>query len=936
MPSSIVTDQKVNKMDKQIGVNTSNSQKAQQTYDMKVKDAQRILTKSSDLLAGSHSYNTSDRQQEGDGQALVASYRHRYHTVLECDYQQALLHLAEFMRVYVVLNTVSSDTIQSGTQETKLSVVVKRNSTVEQLCTRIEAEYAFNNLSTTINSSDAQEDQLITSLKVLVLADSGQVPLKFSAGVNEVLNTGDTVYVYGLYHGTAGSETFDQLEQNFEQEYNNLLQFHTKNASDLSQVKVNLLAVLHNLQLLSHFQEFCMKDFEIEHLLFWLEVEVFKNLCQIAGSSSDGSSINTNSDEYTSLVLHARYIYFTFLSQKSSLRLNLPVSEFHSLQWPIPHVDSVTGLQNPLNTELYDRLHYRVFQYLKQFVYPKFVQSPLYGKMLDAAKQNPEEFKDSNFLPGQHYLKFQQDVEGMKNAVVEALAQGAGNVVAFNVADGVDSGSPTAKKYAYNASRSELLDLNSAGDMVQMRPKVKSSGSESGARVKFVRRTSEAFYGNGPKLTIAQKARRIQREKRLKKFFGDKPMDQAVQNVQVEEMRSRLSSSNSTASQVQASSTSDSQSIDVSSVNQGVNSGNNKVKKVGKLEDFFGVDRLPPEQLFEQHLIDRIESSHTKESKEMAKVPPPMKNELDVETKRKFIATSRKLKGVFGEMPNEDLIAHSIQPRQGGGDRLNQSRGLESARISPSIDAISFLSTDTGSTSLVNISDRVKQIRDVKDYRRKKLEKIQQFLGERISLAQIAPETRATLKNLSSKDRQVYFRRANKLQSMFGEVVPSDVMASNVLAFVPEEKDNVDDGDVVNDEYVLLYLLSDERNLTDLVEMMEDFERAEGGNHHDNGDNSEDDVLAEGGEDSSLMKTFKTARQRKRVGKLTRFFGETSGQISTELTVEDKMLVDLSRHLQDVIHPVVIGSLIEKLQSASLTANNSQGNTQSEVIQEEN
>lgn len=91
----------------------------------------------------------------------------------------------------------------------------------------------------------------------------------------------------------------------------------------------------------------------------------------------------------------------------------------------------------------------------------------------------------------------------MKNAVVEALAQGAGNVVAFNVADGVDSGSPTAKKYAYNASRSELLDLNSAGDMVQMRPKVKSSGSESGARVKFVRRTSEAFYGNGPKLTIA-------------------------------------------------------------------------------------------------------------------------------------------------------------------------------------------------------------------------------------------------------------------------------------------------------------------------------------------------------------------------------------------------------------------------------------------------
>jgi hypothetical protein len=51
------------------------------------------------------------------------------------------------------------------------------------------------------------------------------------------------------------------------------------------------------------------------------------------------------------------------------------------------------------------------------------------------------------------------------------------------------------------------------------------------------------------------------------------------------------------------------------------------------------------------------------------------------------------------------------------------------------------------------------------------------------------------------------------------------------------------------------------------------------------------------------------AMARKRIGKLTKFFGTPVGMISSEIVNEDALLMDLGRHLKDVIEPELLHQL---------------------------
>ncbi len=126
-------------------------------------------------------------------------------------------------------------------------------------------------------------------------------------------------------------------------------------ASKSSSLDDHLYLILHNLSSLHFFNEFCLNDYSIENVLFWIEAEVFRTI----------------SDE-TDRQVFAHHIYHAYIKEGAPLALNLD-RDIRQLV--------ITKYEKNEKNMFGDLQDYILFL-MRQSAYTRFEESALFQKFL--------------------------------------------------------------------------------------------------------------------------------------------------------------------------------------------------------------------------------------------------------------------------------------------------------------------------------------------------------------------------------------------------------------------------------------------------------------------------------------------------------------------------------------------------------------------------
>ena len=125
--------------------------------------------------------------------------------------------------------------------------------------------------------------------------------------------------------------------------------------SNPSSLEERLYSVLHNKESLRFFKNFCIQEFSIENVLFWLEVEAFRE---------------TKCEKQR--VLFSQHILSTYVKGSAPLALNLDSDLSKTVSHYTPSSDKT----------LFDELQSFIFMLIKQSSYTSFENSDLFEKFI--------------------------------------------------------------------------------------------------------------------------------------------------------------------------------------------------------------------------------------------------------------------------------------------------------------------------------------------------------------------------------------------------------------------------------------------------------------------------------------------------------------------------------------------------------------------------
>ncbi|KAK9721262.1 hypothetical protein K7432_003569 [Basidiobolus ranarum] len=674
-------------------------------------------------------------------------------------------HIFSFIRVYAQIN------------DRCFPVTSSRTNTIDDLARQIEAEYAFNYSCSpsedVLSGYDSEEE--FTKMELLnhfeEYADVGdnetslvplmcgslfvdQVELRFSDIVGEVLNLNDVVRVVNVYeapaHNTPSTEKKSRHEKkrwsfpsikkglrnrkslysrvqsitdfnisNNQYESPKLAEKHlgaSWNDGFSSMLDERFQGVLSHKTELSQFKGFCLKEYAIENLLFWMEVEFFR-------------------DAIPSLVSNvAQYIYQTYIANNSPLQVNL----CEEILSEIPSSFS-SDTWTP-NITIFDEAQEYVYEMLMHHTFQRFEEA-------NACGTTPEQCQDDIGLvnnPTEHQLPNEQkpDVQLMNSVIadIQSNFENKGN----------------------DWFKEEILKRILQHHFPESSPPERS------------------YFSDGRKLTLAQKRRKMRLEKKLSKFFGQKLTEEELIQQQIHEVMNspRRNSSISTLSLP-------------SDISSPFNPG--KQKKLGKLEKlecFFG-KRLTNAQLEYQNLINRKsmclppECPECKRTPLESALPISTYNDLSLEERRVLTKRSRKLKCLLGEPIDEQTAFKSL------------TYPVINRRLS--FDSDTLLSPESVDNELLPDSCTWHQ-KSSKEAKRKKLVKLYQLLGtypteDEFNTKSLIQRKESLLdrngKPLAPEIKRIHLKKASKLERVFGQHPPKDLIVDQGNEALPEQNTSI-------------------------------------------------------------------------------------------------------------------------------------------------
>lgn len=401
----------------------------------------------------------------------------------------------------------------------------------------------------------------------------------------------------------------------------------------------------------------CIETFNIENLLFWLDVEILQT-----------TSVECR-DRY------ARYIYLTYLQQSAPLAVNISEEVRNDVPYPPTYLKDKPS---ELDLTIYDEAQKKVLTILKVNSYNRFLQSPLHNRLLQFKAANPEQFENddsenefSNIFPISYSII--NEVVGLFDGVDS-------NKIRKRIRD-------TAYKTASNQRRGNISDESIRTAIQEHILTLICSRFAASITKSFDNSRIKGYFSKVKRTNAVSRQRRRLKEKKIAKFFGEKPTSDilekqvysydvvAVASVlderpSIEFLEKQLFTSDGIIEDENESRNSSRRSSVVYALSRDKPNNNTRRRRKEKLEYFFG-DILPPQQSENQKLfVDDINNSNDANSSlELSNVdsmkrppkaetlPAPLTtNAISKAQRRMLQRRARKVSSILGQQIDEETV----------------------------------------------------------------------------------------------------------------------------------------------------------------------------------------------------------------------------------------------------------------------------------------
>ncbi|KAI9102426.1 hypothetical protein DFS34DRAFT_390762 [Phlyctochytrium arcticum] len=551
-----------------------------------------------------------------------ARWQFRSQQVAEKRYSRLIEHLNRFMRVHV------HSTLEP------ITLIVDSLQSVEDLAQRIEVELFARALQ------DAQsEDVDLKPFECCLLYDVNMSPLDFEDRIGDVIGHDENVHVMTLLDSntesqrsslyvTEGSTDTDVDTQSLiargQQSIDEPLTQRAKNFQNaVARTKhlsfdEKLQNILHHRVGLDTFAQFCALDHTLEKLLFWIDVEVLQDV----------------SREYVGPFSH--YIYATYICEGCPIPINVRIEAKN---------DVARSVRN-FGRSTFDECQELVYRSLKGQTFVKFVKSKDYEAYEHERLQGGVDYAHG-FLRESYHEAVPPDWK-LVDELLEALANPASRQVTVSPEDGSSSTAVRSPFSSFFPPADGSMPWNVQVLSVILKHYFPQMS------------TPRTYFQDAHNVSSAKKKSKINKEKKLTKFFGVHPTNDVLYRQLMAAARVAVGSEEALLS--------GSQSDDLNEPTADSTTADRK-RRFSKLHNFFG-EHLPATQLRLQQLAMQQDSSQSlvkvssdprrPRSHTISTYTPPAarrhQNELDPKDKRRLVKQSQKLKAVLGEPVKDSSI----------------------------------------------------------------------------------------------------------------------------------------------------------------------------------------------------------------------------------------------------------------------------------------
>ncbi|KAJ3107654.1 hypothetical protein HDU97_003648 [Phlyctochytrium planicorne] len=787
-------------------------------------------------------------------------------------------HIGQFLKVNVQLSTGLG-----------FDVTVDKSHTIEYLAHQIEAEYAFRNVLASLGQSEREDfdpqQKTFEPLEIGQLFDSGMLALKFSDTIGDVLSFNDTVLVINTYgansRGKDGSpapldvdlETdpvrVNDKAQSSHGSVTSMGDFPEDTPARARQISVTttgttqtlddrLQMLLHSKLGLVYFHQFCLEEYCVENLLFWLMVEVLQNC--------DASIRGT----------FAKFIYLVYIAHSSPLSINVSPE----IRNDIKEAFSSGSPSSFSDVGVFDEAQENVYAVLKDK--KRYIESKINGTYADAFPSTAQTIFD--------LVSILEDPSSESSA--EAIAR---------IGDG--------KRLAVNSNEFRELFLSLCSN-------------------EFFATQPDLFYhyfDAVSRMSWAQKQKKMQKEKKLSKFFGERPSSEQLQRQTNNQRRISLT-------MLKENIKDDGDELDAILSNSSLDGNGDPTarrKKMEKLETFFG-DKIPKKQKVEQSLVTANDELNLIFSTENSDDEAPdgieaicedisATNELPPEQRRILNKRNKKISTLLGETLDEKTISKVL-------DTANMSKAVlpmvpnDQTVLSPTPQ----LQEEEGDDSFEDSSDPNGQGSNNVSNKKKRLDKLSSMLGERIKVNDVSDSQAAvavqntphqigrvlpTPRVLTPDERKQVQRRANKIERLMGVIPPTEALISTISESEAQAKLSSEAAKKLQKGIASISFFI--QNTSDVVELLETLSVVSA-----EFPNLEPRRLSMVSDEGEPVES-KESRQR-RINKLRKFFGN---DINVIALIENQLLSDLEQNLEEVVDQGDKQVLMENMKSLRVMMN---------------
>ncbi|KAK6098873.1 hypothetical protein MT418_000351 [Batrachochytrium dendrobatidis] len=783
-----------------------------------------ILTSSNDLsLSNSLSASISQR--------LVQYRQHRKSkrsmSLLKCK-QRTTEHINQFIRIQVHFSNGKT-----------IPLVVDRTQTIEYIARQVEAEYAVRYLmdekhhllfDTDLLGCIADSKGQARLIQITQLYDSGNLGLKFTAKVGDVLAFNDSVtavtseeVAYGqdeesdedankavqLTHeeeaifnksGIVADSVFALIDIKYtqtkpetttEMSPGSLTRSNTIRSSTMDD---RLHSVLHNIVSMQFFNEFCLQEYSIENSLFWIEAEIYKTI-------QDPAIRRT----------FAQYLYLTYISPEiAPLNLNISADVRKDIPWPPPECPEIT---------MFDEVQDHAYTMIKGHAYARYEKAPMFEKFLEFKLSDRYTYIQSRVL-------WSYDTMFSDDQKFDQIAEIV-NILSDPTSDKAQMALDTFGNGKFPSISSMFFRQSVLGGII-------------GRYFPLVSSIIRGYFNTTNRNAWADRQKRKQKEKKLTKFFGQRPTDEHMlqQTVQTDSFGHHSCTTDAMhnshrhvkSRKLSMGSTTNGTASDdgISKITCTIDPENHQVdltkrKKAEKLTEFFGESRLPKRHMKRQIQINTLageegdESGNDSDDEENDNTnypvseehQPPLsnQNELTRAEKRALNRRARKLRTMLGEVLDAQTVSEQVTTplvaSKGktidlldfvGSTPSDTVQPVDNFEVHLNLDALDLNSClidfelykfeENSSVLDMDVTSSTETVDSARMVNKLRYDKLSQVLGHRINETDVieaqssAPRSPPQARPLTLAEKKQFKKTSDKLERLLGATVPAQAILS--------------------------------------------------------------------------------------------------------------------------------------------------------------